>query len=1232
MVPSATWVASPAHADGGGWGNKEYKVSEVAKPAPAGTFAAGAGGDGWGISVYDGKVYNIYHNTKNVLTLDCHNRTDGRPCWNTGDIKLLSGWTDVSYPIQNNANSGTNTPNTLLPAYGPGQWIDPTTGILYAYTVNLTGTTYTPGIVKVDTKKIDPTHLLNGASTFIPMAQNTVACANSVGANCLTPTIQLNRKVFAVNFVTSSASAGTSNDANKLMCYNVDLASPCSSSPLTLPDAVSGTKYNVAQIGTFGDNLLIPLTTGTGGAKLECINTKTEAPCVGWITPTDTAYSGYGGAFPILDSNGNTTGVCIPDKLIVCYNMLGASISVPTGLTSVMWNNSTAFSGSRNGSALVIGTRVFVPSTGDNKIHCADWSVAGLSCGAGFPFNAATAGASSVYTVGSDANDPTCVWLNSDSGTANYTFVPNTGTASITIAKVGQIQSFDAYTGGRCGSNGSRVMLANLLAPGTLCAPRSYTSLKLTTPVDNITSGLSGTVDFLNPAGTQLYDTSTPTALPVDSATIQSDGTVTLPVNLGQTGGVIPTLLIKMNYNGSAYGKDIGIEVIFVGSADPVCAPPGYSAAPYTVSFDVNGATLANTSPLVETVTQDAALNTAVITTDAAWNTPTGVTNGVPNVTSSWLITSPWSAAFLGWFDSPSGGAPLNEANLIHGNTTYYAHWQLPTYLVTFDANGGVALSPNTESITVGSDLSGGALNVGAALPAPTWVDATKVFVGWYDTDTAGSLISETTVPAHDSTYYAHWITAPAVITVAASAITKSSATLNGTINTVTPDAAFFCFDDVVFDASTVTVSPDTCNNAILEPLTVQTAPGTYSYNVTGLTASTTYYFMQVGLLSGNVIAGNVLSFTTSADTPPAPPAPVAPVLLTPTITWPNPGNQTGPYNLSANELNATCSVPGSVMSYSPSLNTLLQPGNYRISVTCTPPAGSGYGPLTATVPFTVVKPVGTITWTTPSPVEGPATLGASELNALCSIPGATLTYTPALGNVEAVGTRTLQVICTPPAGSAYDPISTTVQLIVTPKPKPVAPVITIDPPVNPTAGIVSGTSSTVAWEKSPNALGYFITVDGTRVCTTYMLSCTFNKLVGPNSDIKIYAIKGALTSSYVTPVIVKSSKPQVIGVVYFDTAKYNIRPDQQAEINRVAGLLKSLGYTDIVIGGHTDSNAYDNQTLSNNRAKLTKSALSKLVSGLSVDLHYSGATQPMASNSTISGQAKNRRAEISVW
>lgn len=401
-----------------------------------------------------------------------------------------------------------------------------------------------------------------------------------------------------------------------------------------------------------------------------------------------------------------------------------------------------------------------------------------------------------------------------------------------------------------------------------------------------------------------------------------------------------------------------------------------------------------------------------------------------------------------------------------------------------------------------------------------------------------------------------------------------------------------------------------------------------------------------IDLSSSSTVVITLEGVTTTPSTPPA--TPPSPSLLTPTITWPNPPSQVGPYKLTPTELNAVCSVPGSTLTYSPALGTSLNPGTYTLTVTCTPPAGSGYGPLTKTVPFVVTAPPSTITWPTPNPVLGPFSLGPNQLNATCSVPGSTMTYDPAKWTKLNPGTYTLTVTCTPPPGSPYAPSTAKVELIVkapggaannpstTPTTKPTTPAnpstTELDPPSKPIAKLKSSSTSTIAWVASPNATGYYVTINDKKFCTTAALSCTVKTLVGPASDIKIYATKGKLTSTYVTPKIVKAAKPQVIGMVYFDTARYEIRPDGWKELTRIVNLLKKYGWKNIVINGHTDSRSYDNMTLSNNRAKSTQDGLSKMLPGLKFTLNYSGATEPMATNTTPEGQQANRRAEIAVW
>jgi len=73
-----------------------------------------------------------------------------------------------------------------------------------------------------------------------------------------------------------------------------------------------------------------------------------------------------------------------------------------------------------------------------------------------------------------------------------------------------------------------------------------------------------------------------------------------------------------------------------------------------------------------------------------------------------------------------------------------------------------------------------------------------------------------------------------------------------------------------------------------------------------------------------------------------------------------------------------------------------------------------------------------TVSWPAPQPVTYGTPLGASQLNAILSVPG-TCVYSPAAGTVLGAGTRTLTATCTPDDTKSYaSPAPATVSLTVT--------------------------------------------------------------------------------------------------------------------------------------------------------------------------------------------------------
>jgi hypothetical protein len=95
---------------------------------------------------------------------------------------------------------------------------------------------------------------------------------------------------------------------------------------------------------------------------------------------------------------------------------------------------------------------------------------------------------------------------------------------------------------------------------------------------------------------------------------------------------------------------------------------------------------------------------------------------------------------------------------------------------------------------------------------------------------------------------------------------------------------------------------------------------------------------------------------------------------VTPTITWPTPSAITYSAALSATQLNATASVPGTFV-YTPASGTILSGGTQTLNVTFTPTDTVDYNNKTASVSLVVNKATPTIAVTTSGT---PTTYGGS--------------------------------------------------------------------------------------------------------------------------------------------------------------------------------------------------------------------------------------------------------------
>jgi OmpA-OmpF porin, OOP family len=106
------------------------------------------------------------------------------------------------------------------------------------------------------------------------------------------------------------------------------------------------------------------------------------------------------------------------------------------------------------------------------------------------------------------------------------------------------------------------------------------------------------------------------------------------------------------------------------------------------------------------------------------------------------------------------------------------------------------------------------------------------------------------------------------------------------------------------------------------------------------------------------------------------------------------------------------------------------------------------------------------------------------------------------------------------------------------------------------------------------------------------------------------------------------------VGDVHFDFNKFDVRPEHQGELNKLADFMKNNPSAEVVLAGFTDnvgSEAY-NLPLSKRRVESVANYLKEQGVGMErMTLLWYGSTNPIADNGTPEGRAKNRRVEVAV-
>jgi hypothetical protein len=206
----------------------------------------------------------------------------------------------------------------------------------------------------------------------------------------------------------------------------------------------------------------------------------------------------------------------------------------------------------------------------------------------------------------------------------------------------------------------------------------------------------------------------------------------------------------------------------------------------------------------------------------------------------------------------------------------------------------------------------------------------------------------------------------------------------------------------------------------------------------------------------------------------------------TPTITWPALSTITYGTPLSATQLDASATVPGTFV-YSPPAGTVLNAGTQTVIATFTPSNNTEYKQATASASITVNKATPVITWPAPAAITSGTALTVSELDATANVPGS-FAYSPAAGTVPATGTQTLSAAFTPSDSANYTTQTASVSLLVNASAASSSSVLAI---VSPAAGAtVSGQIVvTAVCNLNLDSAGSYLMVDGVELPATHLVS-----------------------------------------------------------------------------------------------------------------------------------------------
>ena len=861
--------------------------------------------------------------------------------------------------------------------------------------------------------------------------------------------------------------------------------------------------------------------------------------------PGTFSYSPAGGAVPA--AGNDTLSVTFTPTDTTTYSTATATVSltVNKGGSAITWASpapivyGTALSPAQlNATSAVPGTFTYSPAAG--SVPAAGTSTLSVTF---TPSDAATYSTSTAtVTLEVDKATPTITWATPgsiSSGTAlssaqlnatapvagSFTYTPAAGTTlsagnqtlSVSFAP-SDTSNYIAATKSvtlQVSGGTSQVTWANPTAI-TYGTPLSSTQL-------NATASIPGTFSYSPAAGTVL-DAGTRslsvTFTPNDSSYATQTSTVNLVVNKATPA------ITWANPASIAYGTALSSAQLNATSSVPgnFTYTPGSGSLPATGTTTLSVSFTPTDSANYTSATKTVSLTVGGGSVSISWPNPAAITYGTALSATQLNANSSIPGSFT---YSPAIGTVLTAgtqaltATFTPTDTTNYSTQTVSASLVVNKA-APVITWATPSAIANGTALSSAQLNATASVPG------TFVYSPAMGTVLpAGTSTLSTTFAPTDTTNYSaqtatvslvvgggSGTTTPSISWATPAAITYGTALSAAQLNATASVPGAFSYSPaagtvlaagtrtltVTFTPTDTTISPLTASVTVVvnraNPTITWSAPAAISYgtalsstqlNATASVPGTFSYSPASGTVLGTGTTTLSVTFNPTDASYASATATVALVVnkLVPTITWAAPAAISSGTALSATQLNATASVPGSFV-YSPAVGAVLSAGTNTLSVTFTPTDTAHYTTQTASVSLVVNGGAPTITWANPAAIGYGTALSSTQLNATASAPG-TFVYSPASGAVLGAGSQTLKVTYTP-TNTTYPAQTATVSLVV----NKAVPTITWATPASIAVGIALSATQLNATASVPGSFVYSPALGTISIAGTTTLSVTF--------------------------------------------------------------------------------------------------------------------------------------------